>query len=311
MKTIHNFLKLTTIAAFLVAVSCNNNKTEKVTTETIAITHKLGTTEVPVNPQKVVVYDVGTLETLDELGIPIAGIPKDYVAKHLEKYKDDENVKDAGSIVQPNVELVRNINPDLVVISEVTSREYDDLKKIVPTVYLGVDNENYKTSVIENLNKIGDIFNIKEKTDRKALELENKVDEAVKIITASDKKIMILMYNVGAFSKFGENSRYGFIYTDLKAQPADENEATGIHGTVVSSEYISSVNPDILYIIDRNEIMLGEKTDRKEIENPLIQKTNAYKNNRIIYADPNVWYLSGGGTYSFRKMIDDVLKGYK
>ena len=161
------------------------------------------------------------------------------------------------------------------------------------------------------MNNIGRIFDIKEKTDQKVTEIEKKMEDAVKIITASRKKVMILMYNAGAFSTFGNNSRYGFVFTDLKAVPADVDQRKGIHGTIVSSEYISSVNPDILYIIDRNEIMLGQKTDKKEIENALIQKTNAFKNNRIIHLDPNVWYLSGGGTYSLNQMIDDVLKGYE
>lgn len=288
-----------------------NNKSETQSAETISVTHELGTTKVPINPKKVVVFDVGTLETLDELKIPIAGIPKDYMAKHLEKYRNDKNVQDAGSIIQPNLEMVNNIKPDLVVISAVTSKEYDQLSKIAPTIYLGVKNENYKQSVIDNLNIIGNIFGVKEKTDQKVAEIESKIEKAVKTIKASDKKIMILMYNGGAFSTFGNNSRYGFVYTDLKAKPADNNKQAGVHGTVVSSEYISKVNPDILYIIDRNEIMLGKKTDRTEIENALIQKTNAYKNNRVIYVDPNVWYLSGGGTYSLNHMVDDVLKGYQ
>lgn len=291
-------------------IACHT-KTQTQSAKTISVTHELGTTEVPVHPKKVVVYDVGTLETLDELNIQVEGIPKDYVAKHLEKYKNNPNVKDAGSIIQPNVELVHQIKPDLVVISAVTSKEYEPLSKVAPTIYLGVKNDNYKQSVFDNLNIIGEIFGIKEKTDQKVAEIERKIEYAVKTIAKSQKKIMILMYNAGTFSAFGSNSRYGFVYTDLKAVPADDNQQSGIHGTIVSNEYISRINPDILYIIDRNEIMLGKETDKNEIENALIQKTNAFKNNRIIHVDPNVWYLSGGGTYSMNQMIDDVLEGYK
>ena len=307
----NNNLLIATFAAIALTFTACESKNQAQSAETIPVTHQLGTTDVPLKPRTVVVFDVGTLETLNDLDIPVAGIPKDYVSKHLEKYKNDEHVQDAGSIIQPNLELVSNIRPDLVIISAVTSKEYDQLSKIAPTIYLGVKNDDYKQSVIDNLNNIGRIFDIKEKTDQKVTEIEKKMEDAVKIITASRKKVMILMYNAGAFSTFGNNSRYGFVFTDLKAVPADVDQRKGIHGTIVSSEYISSVNPDILYIIDRNEIMLGQKTDKKEIENALIQKTNAFKNNRIIHLDPNVWYLSGGGTYSLNRMIDDVLKGYE
>lgn len=303
--------KLLNVTLAIMAFTACKNKKQAPKSETISVIHKLDTTRVPLKPKKVVVFDMGTLETLDELNIPIAGTPKDYIPKHLEKYNNDNTVQDAGSIIQPNAELVYTINPDLVVISAVTSRSYDQLKNIAPTIYLGVDNLNYIPSVIDNLNTLGDIFDISDKTDQEVLRIENKIKNAVKTISASQKKNMILMYNAGAFSAFGNNSRYGFVFTDLKAVSADDNQPTGIHGTVVSSEYISNVNPDIIYVIDRNEIMLGKKTSKSEIENALIQKTNAFKNNRIIYVDPNVWYLSGGGTYSLKKMVDDVLKGYE
>ncbi|MEZ0450752.1 siderophore ABC transporter substrate-binding protein [Sphingobacterium thalpophilum] len=305
-----NLFNILFAASILTFTACDN-PSRTAAGETVSVQHELGTAQVPVQPRRVVVFDVGTLETLDELHIPVAGIPKDYMAKHLEKYRKDPNVQDAGSIIQPNLERVNQIKPDLVVISAVTSREYEQLSKIAPTIYLGVKNENYMQSVIDNLNTIGDIFGVRDKTDQKVAEIERKIETAVKTISASPKKSMVLMYNAGAFSTFGNNSRYGFLYTDLKAVPADENKQAGVHGTVVSSEYISRVNPDILYIIDRNEIMLGEKTDKDEIENALIQKTNAFKNNRIIHVDPNVWYLSGGGTYSLNRMLDDVLKGYE
>ena len=306
-KNLFNIL----FAAITLTFTACDNPGRTAAGETVSVQHELGTAQVPVQPRRVVVFDVGTLETLDELHIPVVGIPKDYMAKHLEKYRKDPNVQDAGSIIQPNLERVNQIKPDLVVISAVTSREYEQLSKIAPTIYLGVKNENYMQSVIDNLNTIGDIFGVRDKTDQKVAEIERKIETAVKTISASPKKSMVLMYNAGAFSTFGNNSRYGFLYTDLKAVPADENKQAGVHGTVVSSEYISRVNPDILYIIDRNEIMLGEKTDKNEIENALIQKTNAFKNNRIIHVDPNVWYLSGGGTYSLNRMLDDVLKGYE
>jgi len=59
------------------------------------------------------------------------------------------------------------------------------------------------------------------------------------------------------------------------------------------------------------ETVLGNVTNRNEIENKLVQQTSAYKKNKVIYLDPDVWYLSGGGSYSTRTMIEDILKGYK
>lgn len=308
-----NRKNITTLCtAVLLALSgCNNpSEEQKNITALVTVMHELGQTEVPSKPKKVFVYDMGTLENLQELGIPIAGIPKDFVPPHLLKYKDDLEVADVGSILQPDLEKVSSLNPDLIIISALHANDYKQLSSIAPTVSLGVDNNNYKQSVFNNLNQIGEIFDIKEKTDQKISTLEKEIENATKIITAQQKKIMILLYNAGTYSAFGSKSRYGFVFTELKSEPADENKETDIHGTVVSSEYISKVNPDVLYIIDRNAIMPNYKFNKNEIENVLVKQTNAYKNKDIYYLDPNIWYLSGGGIFSMKHMIDDILQGY-
>lgn len=309
----NTFFSLLSIIAILVT-SCNNNnqkKTTDVDKESITISHELGETNVPVQPKKVVVFDMGMLETLKEFNIPIAGMPKDFVPTHLESFKNDTTILDAGSVLAPNLELVSAIRPDLIIISALQAKDYDDLKQIAPTIYLGIDNNDFKNSAQRNMENLGKIFGIEDAVAKKTEEINNKIEEAANIISQSPSKIMILLYNNGTFSTFGSKSRYGFVYNDLKAVPVDDNKEASIHGTVVSSEYISEHNPDVLYVIDRNLIIDKNKPNTKEIENLLVQKTNAFKNKRIVYLDPNIWYLSGGGSYSIQKMVDEILQGYK
>ena len=42
------------------------------------------------NPEKVVVFDFGMLDTLDELGIEVAGVPQANVPSYLSKYEDSK-----------------------------------------------------------------------------------------------------------------------------------------------------------------------------------------------------------------------------
>lgn len=298
------------LAILICLLSCNRTETPSLS-EVISITHELGKTDVPLGPKNVFVYDMGTLETLSELGIPVAGIPKDFVPNHLKKYKDDPKVQDVGSILQPNLEKLSALDPDLVIISNLHAHDYDELSKIAATISLGVNNDDYLKSYIENINHIGQIFNINDKTEKEIANTRQQVDDASKLIDQSPKKIMILMFNDGAYSSFGPKSRYSFVFKDLKAKPADDNTEKNIHGAIVSSEYIADKNPDILYIIDRNAIMTGHQVNHNEIENVLIKRTAAYKTNSIYYLDPNVWYISGGGTYSVKHMIAAILQPYK
>lgn len=310
MKIRYFFLTLLGGLSSLI-ISCNNHESKKDKVDSITVQHELGEINVSTNPKKVVVFDMGSLETLNELNIPVAGICKDYVPKYLHKYINDKNVKDGGSILQPNFEMVSKINPDLIIISALQAKDYEKLSSIAPTLYLGIENGDFKSSIKKNINTIGRVFQLTDQTDQINKELEQSINEASKKIASSSNKIMILLYNAGTFSTFGSDSRYGFVFNDLKAKAADDLKEEAIyHGTVVSSEYIAEKDPDVLYIIDRNSV-LGNVTNRNEIENKLVQQTSAYKKNKVIYLDPDVWYLSGGGSYSTRTMIEDILKGYK
>ena len=67
----------------------------------VTVKHQLGTTTVANVPRKVAVLDMNEADFLDQLGVPIAGMTKDYVPHFLSKYKDAPDVQDLGAIVQP------------------------------------------------------------------------------------------------------------------------------------------------------------------------------------------------------------------
>ena len=116
-----------------------------------------------------------------------------------------------------------------------------------------------------------------------------------------------MLYNNGKFSAYGAASRFGFMHDVLGLDAAVENLEVSTHGQRVSNEFIMNANPDYLFIIDRNMIVNKQATNKKEIENALIQKTNAYKNGKIIYLNPEIWYISQGGLTSTREMIKEIL----
>ena len=115
-----------------------------------------------------------------------------------------------------------------------------------------------------------------------------------------------MLYNNGKFSAYGKGSRFGFIHDVLGIQPVDDKLEVATHGQPVSNEFIETKNPDYLFVVDRAAVVNAQPTNRADIENALIQKTNAYKNGNIIYFNPEVWYLSGGGLLSSQMMLDEI-----
>src|SRR5690606_38541024 len=121
----------------------------------VIITHALGETKVKKNPAKVVIFDIGTLETYHELGIPVAGVTNS-VPAYLSEYKGDKYAK-LGSIKGPDIEALIAFSPDLIIISGRQSSAYDSLSGVAPTIFLGVDTKDYWNSFETNVRTIAKI----------------------------------------------------------------------------------------------------------------------------------------------------------
>ena len=91
--------------------------------------------------------------------------------------------------------------------------------------------------------------------------------------------------------------------------PADEKIEVSTHGQNISFEYILEKNPDVLFVIDRDAAIGNGASAQGAIENDLVKKTEAFKNNKIVYLNGEYWYLSGGGLLSMKEMIKEVEAG--
>ena len=276
------------------------------TKEKVSVVHKLGTTEVPAAPERIVVLDIGALETLNELGVKPVGIPKKFLPNYLDSLKDDAQIEDVGSVIEPNFEAISALNPDLILISTRQEKFYKELSDIAPTVFIGTDSKDYLNSFREQTLLLGRIAN-------KEAEAQEKLDAIQQVVAAEQAKFdanqgkgMFLIYNNGRYSAFGKGSRFGFIHDVLHVKPVMKFDDESVHGQQVSSELIAKANPDYLFIVDRNAAVLGKIANKEEMENPLIKQTNAAKQNKIFYLDPNVWFISGGGLSSVRLMVQDI-----
>ena len=199
------------------------------------------------------------------------------------------------------------MNPDLIIISGRQADYYEELNEIAPTIYMGLDNEDYLKSFEENMTLLGDIFN-KEDIVKKGLEEVNEKVEALnKEVTAQGSNALVVLTNEGSVSTYGASSRFGIIHNGFGFAEADENiESAAQHGAKVSFEYIADLNPDYLFVVDRGAVVGGESSAQGTLNNELINSTDAAKNGNIIYLDAALWYTATGGFTSTLKMVDEV-----
>ncbi|WP_188495919.1 siderophore ABC transporter substrate-binding protein [Pullulanibacillus pueri] len=277
--------------------------------ETITVKHELGTTKVPKNPKNVVVFDFGALETLDKLGVPVKGVAKgSALPSYLSKYKDSKYAN-VGGLKDPDFEKINALKPGLIIISGRQSSAYKELSKIAPTIYVGIDDAHYMDSFTKNAETLGKIFG-KEDEVGKALDSINQSIDDLKAITSKDnKKGLVLISTGGKLSAFGPGSRYGLVYDVFGVKPVDDQIKASTHGQKITYEYIAKKNPDYLFVVDRDQAIGGDTKASKVLDNDLVNGTKAAKSKHIVYLDPEIWYLSGGGLLSMEDMIKEVKAG--
>lgn len=276
--------------------------------EKIKITHKLGETEVTKNPSRVIVFDYGIADALNTLDVEIIGLPKSNLPSLLSKYEDGK-YENVGSLKEPDMEKVYELKPDLIIMSGRLESYYEELNKIAPTIYLGVDNTDYLGSFKKNMETLGQIFDKEKEVKIQVAKVEEaigKVNEKAEGVNA-----LIALANDNAFSVYGEGSRFGIIHKEFGIEAVDKTIESSTHGQKASFEYILDKNPDYLFVIDRAAVTGGNTSAKEMFDNEIIKKTDAYKNGNIVYLDADVWYTISGGIESTQKMVDEVLEALK
>lgn len=274
---------------------------------TVSVKHELSDTPVEVtkNPEKVVVFDFGTLDTLDDLGVEVAGLPRTNVPGYLSKYDDDKYVN-VGSLKEPDFETIHEMKPDLIIISGRQSDLYEQFEEIAPTIYVGIDTAHYMDSFKHNAELMGEIFGKEDKVKSELADIDERVAAIKEKTAASDENALIVLANEGKVSAYGPSSRFGIIHDVMGYKAADEKIEVSTHGQNITFEYILEKNPDILFVIDRDAAIGNGASAKDSVENELVKKTDAYKNGKIVYLNGEYWYLSGGGLLSMKAMIEEV-----
>ncbi|WP_102347690.1 siderophore ABC transporter substrate-binding protein [Bacillus sp. Marseille-P3661] len=324
------FMILLVLALAMVMAACGaGNSSEPAATETeevasdseetqepaaeepteLTIKHQLGETVVPVNPENVVVFDYGVLDSLDLLGVEVAAVAQgSSIPTYLSKYEDSKYVN-AGSLKEPDFEAISALEPGLIIISGRQQDAYEELSKIAPTIFMGVDTARYMESYKENATILGQIFDKKTEVETELAKVEKTIAALNEKATATGKNALVVLANAGNISAYGPGSRFGLIHDVFGLEAVDENLEVSTHGQNISFEYIVEKDPDYLFVVDRDAVVGGDASAAQTIENDLVKNTKAYKNGNIVYLNPEFWYLSGGGLISVPEMVKQVEEG--
>ncbi|MCC5895084.1 MAG: ABC transporter substrate-binding protein [Alkalibacterium sp.] len=261
--------------------------------------------EVPLDPERVAVFDNGQLDNMAALGLEdrVVLTASPNLPEHL-SYFEDTDV--AGSFFEIDMEVTNAAQPDLIIVAGRSSAAYDDLAEIAPTIDLSNDSTQYIESISSNLTRLSDIFDLGNTSDDIIEELETQLSELNARAEASELTTLVSMYNEGSLSAYGPGSRFGVVHDAFGFQPVDDGIEQSNHGMEIAYEYVLSMDPDIIFLIDRTAAIGGDATAEPVEENPIIQQTSAYQSDSIHYLSPSAWYLAEGGVETFKIMMQEV-----
>jgi iron complex transport system substrate-binding protein len=266
------------------------------------------------NPATVAIFAYDALDMLDSVGLENTsilslGIPKSNVPAYLNQYQTN-SVLNVGTLFIPDWDALELFMPDLIIIGGRSAGAYDQLSSLYPyadILDVTAVNGEYVESMNRNATNLAKIFpTVAEDIHAKMDAIEVSMG-AIKNI-AKNHEALFIMVNGEALSFYGPNGRFASLYDEFGFIPADPAaEEGGSHGNVIGYEYVASVNPEILFLLDRGVATGGSSTINQVKANALIASTDAGKNNMIFTLDPIAWYISVGGFQSTEQMIDDLM----
>ncbi len=126
---------------------------------------------------------------------------------------------------------------------------------------------------------------------------------------AEGKTAIVGLCTSGSFNVLGSDGRCSIISVEIGFENLGDGDVTSTHGNESSFELIVELNPDYMFVLDRDAAIGtdGAQPAQEIVENELVMDTDVYKNGNIVYlANPAVWYTAEGGITALDIMLQDL-----
>ena len=282
--------------------------------ETITITslnanREAAELEVPYDPQRIAILDMASLDIIDRLGLGdrVVGSADTSLA-YLQAYAPGDAIANLGTIKEADLEAVMACEPDVIFIGGRLSASYDALSEIAPVVYLSTDTEiGVVESVRRNATTIASMFGLEAQVDALMSDFDARVEALAAF--AEGKTAIVGLCTSGSFNILGSDGRCSLISVEVGFENLGDGDVTSTHGNESSFELIVELDPDYMFVLDRDAAIAteGAQLAQEIVENELVMDTDVYKNGNIVYlANPTVWYTAEGGITALDIMLQDL-----
>jgi iron complex transport system substrate-binding protein len=258
-------------------------------------------------PERVVVFDMAALDTIDALGVRPVGVPEKVFLSYLDGAAS--GLETVGTLFEPDFEAVAALEPDLIVVGGRSSAQFDALSQIAPVIDMTIGDGSLLEDARARIDAYGELFGKEDAAQALAAELDSDLAAAREAV-AGKGDALIVMTNGPKVSAYGPGSRFGWVHAALGLAPAVDVDAA-THGEAVSFEFIHEADPDWLLVVDR-AAAIGEQgaSARETLDNPLVAETTAWKEAQVVYLDAAPIYIAGGGVRSLSETLGEITAAF-
>ena len=263
-------------------------------------------------PRRIVTFDYGSYDSLIALG---AGERVLAVPGSLPPYLADKagQTRNAGNMKTPDIDAIAALKPDLILITGRQGESRQALQALAPTLDMGISGDDYFAGLADNTRLLGRLVGKAAEAQQALSALQGKAERARQQIAASGQRTLVLTHNAGRFAPT-ENALIYSLLQAPRALPAPTPQPLGaprLRPQPLDAGAIAAAEPEVIFIIDRSAAIGATPLDVATLADSPLARTPAARAKRIVYLDPALWYLSGGGLQSVDLQIDQVLAAYR
>lgn len=305
-----NLLKTLVVSCItaIMLVGCGVNgatSEEKSSGKTVTVTDVRGEVEIPENPQRIVDLS-GNSDILSILGYKVIGTANSdaYDYTKFPTYLEDtlKGAEILGYSMQDtmDVEAVMNLNPDLIVISTVQEKMYDQLSEIAPTVMIQLEALDWKDDV-EAFAKVFNKEDVAEKWLKAYEEKAEKAGEKIKSEYGEDTTYLSFLASGGQFFIFDGAGFGSVLYDDMDLKkPEGMPEQSDISLPVVTYEGLAAIKSDYIFLIATPE-------DLAQLEsNAIWNSLPAVKEGKVVVLGASPYFNQGYSSIGRELLVDEI-----
>ena len=284
---------------------CQGRQEASSSDKTITVRDAKGEVEIPAEPKRIVDLS-GNSDILSLLGYSVAGTANSdaYDYTQLPTYLQEplQGAKILGYSMQDTMDIegILELHPDLIIISGVQEKMYEQLKKIAPTLMVELAQTDWRQDV-------NTFARMMQQGDRAASWLKSydekakKAGAAVRKANGEDTTYLALLASGGQLFVFDAAGIGSVLYEDMGLKkPANMPRQDSISLPVISYEGLADLDADHL-------IVVGTDADMKALKkNSIYKSMQAVKNNRVLELPSSPYFNIGYSSIGRDVFLNEV-----